>query len=588
MHVVGPLGWLPNTLWLVLEAADRLTTIGGIMESPESIAAVVFWLLGGLALFLFGIEMMGKSLRRAAGPSMRNLFDYATRTRFRGVTTGAILTALMQSSSASTVMVVGFINAGLLRFENSIALILGANIGTTLTPKITAFDVDALALPMLGCGFLLSFVSRKRILRQIGFATMGFGMLFFGLMLMKTSVSNYHETLQHWLNMAANGGVLGALLAFTLAACATAIIQSSAASIVMIQALAFEGILTDINVAIPLIAGAQVGTCATALLASMQSSLSAKRAAIAHFIFNVAGVFITLALYKFYVWFIPGTSTQLPHQIANGHFLMKLVNVALFIPFAGLYAKGIMKLAPGTDKLDATPRFLSYKNMRDPEQAFTDVANEVKRMFEMCVELLDDSLSAFLKRDEAAQAMVLKREALIDDLDLTIGDYLLKLAQRDIPPMLAASAPLWLHVMGDVERIGDHAENIVEIAELRKNGRARFSQVAVDETEAVMSLVLALAKSVDRALQEQRESCMKEVLEHKSEINAAVDRYLDNHAARMEQGRCSVTSGMVFLELITNLRRVANHMRNIAASVTSQLPENSQQIQKLKQELRNE
>ncbi|MBT3193796.1 MAG: Na/Pi cotransporter family protein [Verrucomicrobia bacterium] len=558
------------------------------METPTSVITAIFWLLGGLALFLTGIDMMGKALRRGAGPFLRSLFDYATRTRFRGVTTGAVLTALMQSSSASTVMVVGFINAGLLRFENSIGLILGANIGTTITPKITAFDIDAFALPMLGCGFLLSFLSSRRIVRQIGYTSMGFGMLFFGLMLMKASVSNYHETIHHWLNMAAEGGVVGALLAFLVAAGATAIIQSSAASIVMIQALAFEGVLTDINVAIPLIAGAQVGTCATALLASLQSSLSAKRAALAHFIFNVAGVIITLAFYRFYVWFIPGTSAELPHQIANGHFVMKLVNVALFIPFAGLYAKGIMKLASGTDKLDATPRFLSYKHIGDPERAFSDVGNEVTRMFGLCVELLKDSLAAFLKRDEGAQAMVLKRESLIDDLDLTVGDYLLKLAQRDMPPVLSAAAPLWMHVMGDVERIGDHAENIVEIAELRKQGRARFSQEAVNEIESVMAMVMALASSVERALCERQESCMKEVLERKAKINGAVDRYLDNHATRMEQGCCSVTSGMVFLELITNLRRVANHMRNIAASVTSQMPENSYRVQKLKQELREE
>ena len=548
------------------------------METPESIFTAIFWLLGGLALFLFGIEMMGKALRRAAGPMLRTVFDFATRTRFRGVVTGTVLTALMQSSSASTVMVVGFINAGLLTFASSIALILGANLGTTITPQITAFDIDAFALPLLGCGFLLNFLARKRVLRQIGYATMGFGMLFFGLMLMKESVSNYHETLQHWLTLASDGGMLGALLAFAAAAAATAIIQSSAAAIVMIQALAFGGAIANIEVAIPLIAGAQVGTCATALLASMQSSLSAKRAAIAHFLFNVIGVFITFACYKVYVWYVPATADSLPRQIANGHLVMKLVNVALFIPFAGWYAKGIMKLVPGVDKLDASPRFLDYKHMQEPEKAFEDVANEVKRMYALCIDLLQDSVDSFLKRDEAAQASVLKRESLIDDLDLTIGHYLLKLSQQDIPPVLASSAPLWLHVMGDVERIGDHAENIVEIAELRKNGRARFSKVAVEDIEVIMGLVLVLAKSVEHALDVQSEDSMTDVLNHKADINAAVNRCLGNHATRMSEGRCGVTSGMVFLEFVTNLRRVANHLRNIAGSVTSHKPEHSYRV----------
>ena len=558
------------------------------MEMPGNIVVAVSWLLGGLALFLYGIEMMGSALRRAAGPALRNAFDHVTRTRFHGLATGTLVTALIQSSSATTVMVVGFINAGLLSFQQSIGVILGANIGTTVTVQITALDIDAVALPMLGLGFLVRLFSRRRVLRETGTACMGFGMLFFGLILMKFAVSSYRDEIRQWLNLFADGGVSGMALTFLIATAATAIIQSSAATIVMAQALASEGAITRLDLAIPIILGAGVGTCITAIIASLESSRAARRAALAHLVFNVIGVLITILLYHVYLRVIPRTADDLTHQIANCHMLIKLVNVALFIPLTALFGRMVVRMLPGEDKLNAAPEFLDFGEMDNAEQALASAANEVKRMFRLCVDLLKDSVDAFLESDEPAQAMVRKRETLVDDLDRTIGAYLLKLSQKDIPPALASEVPLWVHVMSDVERIGDHAENIVEIAELGESSETRFSDQAVAEVKETLALVLSLGESVDRAMEKQNEECMSDVLARKDRVSEAVDRFLDNHAERLEGGTCAVTAGMIFVELIMNLRRVANHLRNIAVSVTSRMPEHTLYVQKLKQQLQEE
>ena len=556
------------------------------MDAPTNLVTTLFWLVGGLALFLYGIEMMGAAMRKAAGPALRKAFDFVTATRWHGLLTGTAVTALIQSSSATTVMVVGFINAGLMTFEHSVGVILGANIGTTVTPFITTLDLDNVGLPVLGVGFLITFIVRKRVLRQVGWALMGFGMLFFGLMLMKSAVAGYRDVIQGWLNASAGGGFGGQVLAFLVAMAATAIIQSSAATIVMVQALAFQGAVTDIGVAIPLILGAHVGTCVTSLLASLQTTLSARRAAVAHLLFNVIGVLITLPLFPAYVRVVPWLSASLPLQVANCHLLIRLVNACLFIPFARLYGRLITWILPGEDKLSARPAYLNFALSGDPKKALADAGLEIRRIFGLCLGALKDAVSAFLARDDALAETVLKREALVDDLSLTTRDYLIRVAKQDLPEALSAHPALWLHILSDVERIGDHAENLVELGEVRKAEQTKFSPTAVEEIEQLTRLVMRMGEQVGQALQEADEARMTPVLQDKRDVDILVERFLDHHAERLRGGTCRVIGGMIFVELMTNLRRVANHLRNIAASATSRLPEHARQVHRLKEEFR--
>ncbi len=555
------------------------------MEVPVSPIGAVAWLLGGLALFLYGIELMGMAMRRAAGPALRRLFDRATATPLHGLLLGTAITALVQSSSATTVMVVGFINAGLLTFEGSIGLILGANIGATLAPVITTFDIDVFSVPLVGVGFLIAMAGRRRIVRQIGWACMAFGMLFFGLVLMKLAVAGYHEEIRDWLQAAGGGGFRGRLLAFGAAALATSIIQSSAATLVMVQALATEGALTDLDAAMPLVLGAQVGTCITAILAALRASLSARRAAYAHLVFNLVGAGITLCLVHVYLGLVPYLADELPRRIALLHVATRVVNVLLFLPLTRLFGRFIVVVFRGTDALNPRPLHLDYGLFDQPAAALDAVARESRRLFGICLGMIRDAVESLLARNDVVSESVLKRETLVDDLNQTVGEYLVRVARHGVPPDLSFRPAVLLHLTRDVERIGDHAENIVELAEMQHGAGIAFSPPASAEIRGLAERVAGMGAHVDAALEGGDAAAMTVVLDDKRGIDEAVEQALDNHAARLREGGCSVLGGMIFVEAMTNLRRVANHLRNIAADATGRLPEHDRQVQRLRQEM---
>jgi phosphate:Na+ symporter len=558
------------------------------MEVPQTIILSVLWLLAGLGLFLYGIDLLGASLRKAAGPALRKAFDFATGTRLRGILAGTLVTALVQSSSATTVMIVGFINAGLLTLEQSISVILGANLGTTVTSQITARGMEGVAIPLLGIGFVVSIAFQRRALRHTGLAIMGTGMLFLGLILMKDASREYSTHIQAALEYVSGGHAGLRILAFLVAMAATAIIQSSAATLVMIQASAFAGAIHDIELAIPLILGAEVGTCITAILASLRSSRSAKRAALAHLLFNVIGTLITVLLYRFYLWAIPRTAASVPQQIANAHLLIRLVNVACFLPFTAAFSRLVTRLFPGQDKLDACPAFLDYHACTDSARALMLATREITRMFHLSMTLLQDTVQAFLERDTRHLELVKKREDLIDDLHFTIADYIMRLARNDLPKDQLTRPALWMHVMNDVERIGDHAENIAELAATRLEDRGRFSREAIEEVRDVLDRVVDLGCSVQDAMEHQTPAIMAAVLRKKEALNVRVDEVLDRHETRLSEGTCGVIAGIIFVELVMNLRRVANHLRNIAASATSHAPEHTLLVQRMREAIKEE
>lgn len=554
------------------------------MKAPGTIVEVLFWLLGGLALFLYGIEMMDAALRRSFGPALRSSIDSLTRSRWRGLFAGLLLTILVQSSSATTVLVVGFIDSGLLTLARSIGIILGANIGTTVTPQLTAWNLDRFAIPVLGVGFALSLAARRKVVRQFGLSCMGFGVLFLGLMVMKFSVSQYGETLQGWLTLHGGPGLQARILAFLFSLAVTSVIQSSAATIAMVQVLALQGAFSGLDLTIPLILGADIGTCATALIASTRASRPARRAALAHLTFNLIGAGITVALYPLYTRLIPLTAEALPQQVANCHTAIKVVNVLLVLPFSAGLAALVTRLLPGEDAISATPAFLDYGAGRGPEQALKSAEKEISRMFTIGLRMLRQSVDAFLNRNERQQESVLKQEQAMDDLYRSVSLYLAEVAAGDVPAALAARPSLLLHIMSDVERIGDHAENIAELAERNAQRRSLFSPDAVEEIRELTARIDAMGTLVLQVL-EHGDGRMAEVLRHKQEINELVDRLLDRHEARLRDGRCGPLGGMVYVDLVMNLRRVANHLRHIAVSSEGGTPEHSLQVHRMNREL---
>lgn len=557
------------------------------MKTPDNIILAALWMLGGLGLFLYGIDIMGNALRHAAGGRIRAVFDTASRSRLRGLFAGAVVTALIQSSSATTVMVVGFINAGLLTLKQSLGIILGANIGSTITPQITAFKLDEITLPVLGIGFVIHIISRRRSTRQAGLAVMGFGMLFFGLSLMKLAVSGYDETIRIWLTNASSTGAAGHITAFLVSLAATAIIQSSAATVAMIQVLAFKGVLTDIEVAIPLILGTHIGTCVTALLASLQSGISARRSALAHLIFNIAGAIITIILFPVYSYLVPLTSASLPHQIANAHLMIKVFNTVLFLPILGAFSNLLTRILPGSDKLSAGPEFLDFHCINQPDKALQLARKEIQRMYQASLLLLEDSVSAFLNNSEPGQEDVIQREDRLDDLYRSVCEFLVAVSQSKLDTKTAAHPSLLLHVASDIERIGDHAENIAELPRMTGKDRPPFSQEALTDIAELNQYIKELSGHVEEMFSDSIKPDIQLMLSNKQKLNDCADRCLSKHAERLSEGSCNAIGGILFVELVINLRRVANHLRNIAVSLSGEMPEQSSLINHIRQEIAN-
>ena len=554
---------------LSLDDEARRGNPGFAMETPDSIFGVAAWLAGGLGLFLYGIDLMSQALRKAAGGGLRRVFYQVSRNPLRGMAAGAVTTALVQSSSATTVMVVGFINAGMMPFRQSIGIILGANLGGTITPQIATLNIEALALPLLGIGFVVYFLSKRRVLRHAGLACMGFGMLFFGLLLMKGSVAGYQEPIRSWFEARAGGGTGGYWMAFLVATALTMGIQSSAATVVLVQSLGLPGI----DMAIPLLLGAQVGTCATAVLASLHACRSAKRAALAHVVFNLLGAALTAALFPFYVWLTPLTADGMAHQIANAHVLIKLVDVLVFLPLSAPLAWLVERMLPGEDDVSVAPRFLAPDDPDNPPVALEHVRLELLRLGNIGLDALRDAVLGFVDRNEALQGRVLRQEEAMDDLSRMVAQAVTETARLPLPPELNRQPPLLLHVLGDIERIGDHAENVVELAQAYCAPQARFSSQAAAEILGLLDELLGLGRLAMLAVEDRKPDLAPAVMAAKDRVHARVDELFDRHDARVAAGTCSSLAGIAFVELVTNLRRVANHLRNIGVSMALQTPE---------------
>ena len=527
----------------------------------------VAWLIGGLALFLYGIEMMGRALRKAAGSAIRNAMDFISRTRFHGVLVGTVVTALLQSSSATTVMIVGFIHAGVLTFPKSIGLILGANIGSPVTAKIVSLNIDQIALPCLGLGFLLSLAARKRFWRQIGLVVMGFGMLFFGLVVMKAAVAGHREAIKAWFALHASGNFSGSLTAFLIAMIATAIVQSSGATIAMVVALASEEVISDLAMAITLLLGAGVGTCVTAILACLKSSRPAQRAAVAHLVHNVIGVVITVMLYRFYLAVVPRTASDMAGQVANCHFAIKAVNAILFLPFVTPFARFVTWLVPGEDKLNASPTFLDYSRVKDADAAFSEAAAEIRRICEIGTGMVQDSVGALLSGDEMTQERILKQENIIDDLCDVVTDFIFRASRNSLPTELRAEPAHLLHIMADVERIADHAENIVEMNPLYRDPDATLSPEARRDLDELLGVLDKMSEETLRMLESPTRELAREIDLRREEAKDRADEALAAHTKRLETGECKVLAGVVFDELVMNLRSVADHLRKISRAM---------------------
>jgi len=534
-----------------------------------NLTTLIFSIVGGLGLFIFGIKIMGDGLQKVAGQRLREILGHLTNNRFVGLGLGAVVTSIIQSSSATTVMVVGFVNAGLMSLVQAIPIILGANIGTTITAQLIAFKLTDYALPVVGVGAAMYLFGKKKKTRQLGEAILGFGVLFLGLSIMSSGVKplgNSAVIKTAFVRFSRNP-FLGVLVGMI----ATSIVQSSSVTTGIILALASVGLL-GLGGAIPLVLGANIGTCITAMLASIGTNLSAKRAAVVHVVFKVLGTVVALILFPLYMFFVLRTSSNLMRQIANFHTIFNVVNGMLFIWFTPFFARFMKKIVPGKEVIvERGPKYLDKNLLNTPAIAIEAAKKEILRTLEFSKEMMENSMKAFYQKNRKEIQKVLAREDMVDELQTAITDYLQKITQRELDEKEAVMIPSLLHSINDIERIADHAVNISDLAERRIDYGITFSKMAQEEIRKINSIVMEMIDDTIKALPNLNKELAKSILNKERKINHLVVECRTKHVERLGKGICKHLSGLVFIDLLMNFEKIGDHLVNIAQAIQGKL-----------------
>ncbi|WP_326908786.1 Na/Pi cotransporter family protein [Sedimentibacter sp. MB31-C6] len=523
-------------------------------------------LIGGLGLFLFGMNYMGDGLQKAAGNKMKSILAALTKNKVMGVLVGALVTAVIQSSSATTVMVVGFVNAGLMNLNQAVGIIMGANIGTTVTAFIVSLNITKLATFLVGIGVLLHFTAEKKKIKSIADVIIGFGILFIGMNIMKTAMEPLESNPQFTKLMTEfKNPVLGIFVGFIM----TAILQSSSATTGLLIALASTGVIT-FDIAYPVIFGQNMGTCVTAMLSSIGANKTAKKAAVVHLLFNVMGTLLFLIFLKNPVeWVVYEVApVDITKQIATGHILFNIINVIILFPFSGLLVKASEYIIKGgDDDEEHITKYIDERILATPQIALTQASKEVLHLGNIALKEFDTSIDAFMKNDEDLAYKTFEIEKKVNALNKTILKYLVKLDKVALTDYEKDKVVTLMNAINDIERVGDHADNIGELALYRIENDVSFSEDANKEVIKMFDLtkkVFILSLNALRTL-----DCDKcdEVVINDKEIDIMYKNLRKNHIERLNDFICEPNSGVIFLDTIGNLERIGDHSSNIAISI---------------------
>jgi phosphate:Na+ symporter len=535
-------------------------------------AAMIFLLLGGLGMFLYGMKMMSDGLERLAGDRMRRVLEVLTNNRFAGVGVGMGVTSIIQSSSATTVMLVGFVNAGLMTLLQATGVIMGANIGTTITAQLIAFKLSDVAPVILFAGMLMSVFVKKRAIERIGNIILGFGVLFVGLSLMAQAMKPLQdsEAFRSFL-VSFKSPVVGVLVG----AAFTAVIQSSSASIGILQTLAMIGLI-GLDSAVYVVLGQNIGTCITAIIAAIGKNTNSKRTAGIHLMFNITGTAVYLVLLTLFpriVGIIESLSPgDVSRQIANFHTLFNVSMTLLLIGFAKQMVWLIEKIVPDRHDPDKVERKLMYLNGRTakaPLLVLGDTLKELTRMGNISADNFRNALESFFDRDEQKASKVIEVEKTVDYLSQSITGYLISYRSLDIPEHDVKVLGSLHHVIIDMERISDFAENVAEYSLSMAERRGKLSGDAHAELVEMSSKTMETLKLALEVFESRDKSRLGEVEAIEREVDEMQEKYMDNHIERLQNELCDPQTGVVFTNMVTTLERVADHAVNIAFSIRS-------------------
>jgi len=534
------------------------------------VQAMIFEFIGGLGIFLFGIKAMGDGLQKSAGDKLRDILDRFTTNPIMGVIAGMVVTILIQSSSATTVITVGLVSAGFMNLRQAIGVIMGANIGTTVTAFIIGIDVGEYALPILAVGSFLMFFFKSKKVHYLGQVLFGFGALFFGLELMSGGMKPLRELQAfHDLTLSmADHSVLGVLVGTIF----TVLVQSSSATIGILQSMYADGLL-NIDAALPVLFGDNIGTTITAVLASLGASIAAKRAAAVHVLFNVIGTTIFLIILplftKFMLYLTDVLNLNPQMTIAFAHGTFNITNTLIQLPFIGILALIVTKLIPGEDSVveykskHLDPLFIE----QSPSIALGQAKEEVIRMGQFAVKGLENSRE-YLNTDlNKFSETALSIEDAINNLDRKITDYLVKLSSAPLTAGESETHSILMDTVRDIERIGDHFENIVELNEYKITNKVKLTEDALKDLEEMFTLTITTVSEAIEALDHHDIELAKDVVKKEEEIDQMERRLRKQHILRLNEGACTGQAGIVFVDIVSNLERIGDHAVNIAETV---------------------
>lgn len=536
---------------------------------------IAFTLIGGLGLFFLGMRTMSDALRKVAGDSFKKTLDIITKKPVFGLLIGTFVTALIQSSSATTVMTVGFVNAGLLTLRQAISIVLGANIGTTLTAWLVSFlavfKITRYALPAIGIGFFLTLVGKRQKTRRWGQLLLGFGLLFVGLGFIKEAFAPLQEkdVLKNFIVRYGSYPGVGILIGMLV----TIILQSSSATIALLQIMAYSGLI-DFQIAIPIILGENIGTTITAELSALGTNLNARRTARSHALLNIFGV-LYMAVPVYLGWYgrlieslIPGPVRQgnIMFHIALAHSVFNVINsCCVFLPLVRVLEKATIRLTRSRkDSLELTPIYLERHLLDTPPLAIQQAIKELIRMAEISKTALTTAIECFFKHDPNKEDQVRRHEDAVDLLQKEITQYLIEISERNLDESEAEGIPVLVHSVNDVERIGDHAENIIELAIRKHDQKLEIGEKGMEDLRQITGHTFMMFDELLLTLRERSDEAARRILEKEKTLDSMQVQMKEQHVVRLQNQECHILSGLVFVSLIDNLEKIGDHITNIA------------------------
>ncbi|MCL2396702.1 MAG: Na/Pi cotransporter family protein [Defluviitaleaceae bacterium] len=525
----------------------------------------IILILGGLGLFLFGMKMMSDGLQTIAGNRLQGILQKATSNRIFAVLVGITATVALNSSTASTVMTVSFVNSGMMNLTQAIGIIMGANVGTTFSAQLVAFRIDSYAPLFIFVGIILYLFVKKKSVKNIGYVILGFGILFFGITTMGgplrglANLPGFNDMLVAFQNP-----FLALLAGFAF----TAAVQSSTATTGILVAMYISGVPIPFETGAFIILGTNIGTSITTLIASIPANRESKRAALFHITFDIIGsaVFGTLIfVFPGILGWFQATWAEPARQIAMFHTLYNFATMFLLLPFVGYVAKLLKKVVPGEDKIiERGTKYLDWRMVDNPNMAIDLAQQELLRMAEIAGQNIKLAIEGLLERDEKKLAAMKEQEDVVDELEKDIMRYLARVSQSGMSNKMSLRHTGLLHAANDIERVSDHADNIADLAIEAIDGNIVFSDEAADEIRDIFGLVTEAYGTAILALKDSNMALVPKVKELEAKIDAKEEAFRATHIQRLREGRCTADSGVIFLDIIINFERIGDHSNNIS------------------------